>query len=402
MKNILTSSQQIMLVDEQERNLPLVYASGLSITVSLMLLFGLTMLYSTSYEIAGSSFFIKQIIWACLGTSAAIAIFFIGYQRLSDYSLAFIGAVIIMLLVARFFFPAINGAHRWIKIPHVGNIQPSEFAKLAIVLYLSKYCSEKIRSLNQFSYKKGFLPGLVISGSVVGLVLIGKDLGTTALLATVILLTMFIAGLKLRYFLAVPPLLAGAVLYLKKFDLERWSRMTSFLDPEKVQKTDGYQLWNSLMAFGSGNWFGLGFAESRLKAKYLPEAHTDFILSIVGEELGFLFILLVILAYISFMYFAIRISMSARNRQGMLLGFGITAMISLQAIINIGVVSGSFPTKGMPAPFISYGGSNLIMCLMSTGLLISIAVDSAYPGLNRDLLSRLKHEFKRIHPDNWL
>ena len=206
-----------------------------------------------------------------------------------------------------------------------------------------------------------------------GLILIGKDLGTTVLLAAVIWIILFVTGVKLRFIL--PPLIIIPIIpfILKHYNKIRWVRITSFLNPERYQQSTGYQLWLSILAMGSGSWTGLGFAKSRMKAKYLPEAHTDFILSIVGEELGYITLLILILIYIIFFILSVYISTRARDKEGMILGFGLSAMIALQAIINIGVVSGAFPTKGMPAPFISYGGSNMIVCLVSAGFLISIA-----------------------------
>jgi cell division protein FtsW len=189
--------------------------------------------------------------------------------------------------------------------------------------------------------------------------------------------------------------LPALVWYLYRHDPERWSRLTSFLTPELLQKTDAYQLWNSLLALGSGGWFGIGFMESRLKAKYLPEAHTDFILSIVGEELGLLAMLLVIAAYMLFMFFALKISLNAKRRQAMLLGVGVTMLIVLQAFVNIGVISGALPTKGMPAPLISYGGSNLLMCWIGIGLLAGIALENIYPDYSRVLWERLNRVLHR-------
>lgn len=209
-----------------------------------------------------------------------------------------------------------------------------------------------------------------------GLVIIGKDWGTTILLAATAGLMLFVAGVRLAYLLIGPAILPFLFIYAKYMDAERWSRMTSFLDPEIVAKDSGYQLWNSLMALGSGFWSGLGFTQSRLKWNYLPEAHTDFILSIVGEELGFIAILAVIFGYIVILLTSVYISIMSKDRQGMLLGFGISSMITMQALINIGVISGTFPTKGIPAPFISYGGSNLMMSIVCIGLLLSVAMDS--------------------------
>jgi cell division protein FtsW len=382
---------------EKENPASINYAVGLLVTASLILLFGLTMLYSTSYGTAGSTYFVKQLVWSGVGMSAAFFIFFVGYKTISNYSPLFILGVILLLIIADFCFPAVKGANRWIKIPGMGNIQPSEFAKIAVVLFLSKYCAEKMRYINELSLKKGIFPAICVCVVVIGLVFAGKDWGTTFLISSVAGLMLFAAGIRLL-FLLIPLLLLvpAAIAYLRYFDPERWSRMTTFLHPEAFHKSDGYQLWNSQLALGSGGFSGLGFMGSRMKAKYLPEAHTDFILSIVGEELGFVCLVLVILAYIAFMYFAIKISVNSNNKQGMLLGFGITSVLVIQAIINIGVISGALPTKGMPAPFISYGGSNLVMSMMSVGLLMSIGIESAYPNLNKEILSDFKSRLTAI------
>ncbi|OGV50752.1 MAG: hypothetical protein A2X49_12090 [Lentisphaerae bacterium GWF2_52_8] len=386
---------------DQEESASIVHAAGLIVTVSLILLFGLTMLYSTSSNIAGSSFFVKQLFWAVLGLAAALTVFVIGYRKLLDCSLALIGLSIILLIAADFFFPAVNGAHRWIPIPKVGNIQPSELAKIAICLFLAKFCSEKMRYINEiFSFKKGVvIPACMVCGPVLALVLLGKDLGTTCLLFAVMMLIFFAAGLQLRWsvlpFAVLPPL---GLWIIKHFDPERWSRLTSFLNPELCEKTDGYQLWLSILALGSGGTYGVGFTESRLKASYLPENHTDFILAIVGEEMGYIGLCAVLVAYAAFIFFAIQISINARTKQGMLLGFGLSSTLMLQAIINIGVVSGALPTKGMPAPFISYGGSNLIICLTAVGFLLSIAAESASPGLNEFIWDLAKSKLQYLNP----
>ncbi len=377
----------------------LVPATGLVLTVALIMLFGLTMLYSTSYTLVGTSYFVKQLVWAGIGVTGAVAVILVGYRLISDLSLVWLLVAVGLLIVADFFCPAIKGAHRWIVIPKIGSIQPSELAKLAVVIFLAKYCAENMRYLNTFAIKNSVFPAAFVCAVMLGLIFLGKDWGTTALLAAVAGLMFFIAGVRLLYLL-VPTviILPSAFFWLRYMDPERWSRLTSFLNPELCQQADGYQLWNSFLALGSGNFSGLGFTLSRLKNQYLPEAHTDFILSIVGEELGYLFLCLVVLAYATFLVFAVMISLRARNTQGMLLGFGVTAVIIIQAIINIGVISGSLPTKGMPAPFISYGGSNLLMCLLGTALLLSVALDSAFPDYNKKLLAairtRLQHKKK--------
>jgi cell division protein FtsW len=396
MQNIHIPEQLYEQYGQSPAEKSFMYACGMLIVVTFILLFGLTMLYSTSYDptFYGVEYFKKQLQWTIVGLFAGIAAFVIGHKKLSDASTIFMLLAMIMLIIADFCFPAVKGAHRWIKLKSIigisANIQPSELAKIAFALYLAKFCSSEMRYINEIFRPKAIL-FFLMSGLIIGLVLIGKDLGTTLLLVTVMVIVLFVTGMRLRWI--VPPAVIFITLltvYVKYFDPERLSRLTSFIDPESCRTKAGYQLWNSLLAFGSGNWVGIGFGESRLKAKYLPEAHTDFILSIVGEELGLVALTLVILAYLAFAWFALKISLNSRTRQGTLLGIALTSIIILQAIINIGVVSGAFPTKGMPAPFISYGGSNLVMVLTAVGLLMSIAAETTSRGFHDELLQSLK------------
>lgn len=370
------------------------YACGLMITVTVILLFGLTMLYSTSFNTDGTRFFYNQLLWACIGLAAGGVVFVVGHQRLAEISLILVIVSIMLLAIADFAFPAVKGAHRWIRLSFGGfqlSIQPSEFAKLAMALFLAKYCAENARHINKLFRRNGpFFPALVC-GTIMLFVLAGRDLGTTLLLGGVMLIVFFVAGMRLLFIL--PPIAVGSTglfFLLKRFDSVRWARLTSFINPEAYQNTEGYQLWNSFLALGSGNWFGIGFMESRIKAKYLPEAHTDFILSIVGEELGLISLLAVMAAYLLFAYFALKISLNSPSKQGMLLGTALVATTILQAIINIGVICGGLPTKGMPAPFISYGGSNLLMNLISVGLFLSIAAENVFPGFHDELLESIK------------
>ncbi len=396
MQNIHIPEQILEQYSKTPAEKSIIYACGMLIVVTFILLFGLTMLYSTSYDPAyyGAAYFKKQLQWASVGLLSGITVFIVGHKKLSELSLFLMLLAIGLLGVADFCFPAIKGAHRWIKLESIigvpANIQPSELAKIALALYWSKYCASNMRYINEIFKLKSLIP-LGICGLLVALVLLGKDLGTTLLLISVMAIVVFVTGLRLRW-LILPALLGLPALFwvIKRFDPERLSRLTSFFDPESCRSESGYQLWNSLLALGSGGWFGIGFGESRLKAKYLPEAHTDFILSIVGEELGLIALSLVLLAYLAFAWFALKISLNSRTRQGMLLGLALTSIIILQAIINIGVVSGAFPTKGMPAPFISYGGSNLVMVLTAVGLLMSIAAETAASGFHTELLESIK------------
>ena len=341
-------------------------------SVFILMLFGLVMLYSTvMWKENGITIVYKQTYWIIVGIFSASAVNLVGYKKISHHSEAFI-IVSCALLFAVLFSKPINGAYRWISLPFgIGNIQPSEFAKLSIIMFLAKQYSKNLRTL-KYSWKALFYP-ISICAVTALLIILEGDLGTTALLCFIIWFMTFAAGIRVWFLILSLPIIKAVPIIIKYTSKVRWARMTSYLEPEKYQATTGYQLWLSILALGSGSWTGRGFAHSRLKANYLPEAHTDFILSIIGEELGYLAIVTIIALYGLILILGTIISIRAKDRNAMLLGFGITVMISLQALINIGVISGALPTKGMPAPFISYGGSNLIVCLTGVGLLMSIA-----------------------------
>ena len=366
---------------------------SLLLVTTILVVFGLTMLYSASFGHAGLTYFRKQLLWVALGLSAAVTVFVVGYRKIADASPIWMGICFVALMAAKFLFPPVNGASRWIRLPGGASIQPSEFAKVAIVLFVAHYCSEHPRTFANIRTKYGLLPLLGITGLLIGSILLGKDLGTTVLATVAATAALFAAGLYLRYMVIPLAAFVAAGVFVYLFDPMRMGRVTSFLNPEAVQAGKGYQLWVSLMALGSGNWFGIGFMESRMKAKYLPEAHTDFILSVIGEELGFVAMAALIILYTLWGLFALRIALNSNSRLGAILGFALCCSITLQAGINIAVVSGSIPTKGMPAPFISFGGSSMIASLIAVGLLMSIAMDSLTPGYNISLQNKLKHFF---------
>ena len=360
------------------------YALTAGFLALMIMMFGLTMLYSTSFATVGEKFFHAQLKWAVISVFAMGGVIFIGYKRISSWSLWLMAVVAVLLVWAAFFSKEINGANRWIIIPGMSmRFQPSEMAKVVLALFGAKVVSEHLRDV--CSYKKLFtqmwLPVAMIF-CILGLVVCGKDLGTTLLLATAMFSLFFAAGLQKRFLLVIPVFLTILVLYLVFLDPERMSRAISFWNPgeQSLRAADGYQLWNSWLALGSGGWTGIGFMESRMKHSYLPEAHTDFILAVVGEELGYIGLICVILAYIAFGYFGMKIALNSRSRSGMLLAQTITLIIVLQAAINIGVVSGGLPTKGISAPLISYGGSNLLMNMVMVGLLVSVGLENV-PGL---------------------
>ena len=396
---------QVELQTERETERSFLYACGALLTFAILLFFGLTMLYSASFVTKGTEYFAKQIFWAVVGVFVGGAVFIVGYRRLSDYSLHIIGIVCILLIIAGFFMREVNGANRWIFISIAGrefSLQPSELAKPALLLYITRYCADNLRTINNFNllkpvnwnwryFRNGPLPAMMVCGVLCLLVRAGDDLGTTLLLGATMMAILLASGFN-PYIGIGAPIAAGVGLffYLKNFDAMRWARLSSFLHPELDTQGDAYQLWLSLLALGSGKWRGVGFMDSRLKQKYLPEHHTDFILSIVGEELGFISLVAVIATYLILALFGAAIAINARTRQGMLLAYGVVMLIVMQGAINIGVVSGAFPTKGIPAPLISYGGSNLLMSLILLGFLMSVAVDTAIPDFYPTLHKRLE------------
>ena len=376
---------------------PLAEGITLFIIALTLVLFGLVILYSTSLGIKNAStyYFVRQLQWCGLGFAAMAAVIVIGYKKLSDWSWLFMIGVTVMLIAA-LMFPAIKGARRWIQLPGIGSIQPSEYAKFIIALFMAKLSADKIKMIETSPFKF-----ILLSCSIcvipIALVMLGRDLGTTLLLSIIVYAILYAAGTRLRYLLPVPLILAPVIfLLIKFFSPFRWKRLVMYLDPELYQADIGYQLWLSILALGSGNWTGVGFAESRMKHKYLPEAHTDFILSIVGEEMGYICMCMVSLGYLAFILFAVRICVKARTRQGMFLVFGLTTFLAIQAVINIGVISGAFPTKGMPAPFISYGGSSLVACLTATGLIISVALDATYPDYPATLRELIRNKWRSL------
>ena len=377
---------------------PYANAMGLLTVTVILVSLGLTMLYSASFVLSGINFFKKQLIWVGGGIVIGTAAFLTGYRRLSKYRGLFLLICWAMLVGALFFAP-VNGARRWIRfvLPALGevSIQPSELTKIALCLFVAGYCTDFARSFTLLKHWRGIVPLAFYVGVTGGLVWAGKDMGTCLLILICAACIMVAGGLYLRYALiGGVGVLGYFALHILK-DPERFSRIATISDPSKDGLGAGYQLYRSLMALGSGGWFGLGFGQGRLKIKYLPEQHTDFILAVVGEELGLVTIWLIIILYLLWGYFALRIALGAKTRLGMLLGCGLTVAIQVQALINLAVISGSAPTKGMPAPFISYGGSNIAASIIAVSLLLSIARESACPGYSDALLESIKNKFRK-------
>jgi cell division protein FtsW len=270
----------------------------------------------------------------------------------------------------------INGAYRWVELGPL-RFQPSELAKIATILSLAAYAAFYQRQMGRF--KIGLLfPGLGLLAVLV-LIFAGRDYGTTMLLAAVSFMMLVVAGAKIRY--VMPFLLIGvlALGYMMWHNPTRRDRLMAWFHPEQYLDGTGYQAYQAKIALGSGGVDGLGLGNGRQKLGFVPEHHTDFIFSIIGEELGLVATMGVVLAFITIVICGTLIAWRARDPFGVYLASGITFLIGLQAFINIGVVTSVLPNKGLPLPFISYGGSNLLLMLFSMGLLLSVARQANEP-----------------------
>ena len=340
--------------------------------VSALLALGLVMLYSATMFHRSGGFWSGQLLWCCIGVVVCLGAAMSDYQLLKKVSVPVL--VLALLLLVAVMVPGIglerNGARRWLQLPGT-TFQPSEFAKLAVIIALAHYCERKGRRMGTF--KNGLLiPGMVL-GLFLGLIFIEPDWGATALLAAVCGLMLILAGTKIRYM--APPVIgvmcAGG--YLLSQNTVRLNRITSWLDPEGTKQGGGYQAWQSLIALGSGGTTGLGLGNGRQKLGFVPEHQTDFIFSVIGEELGLIATMAVVVGFVLFLVCGGFIAMRARDFFGFLLASGLTFLIGLQAVINIGVVTSMLPNKGLPLPFISRGGTNLVVMLFCVGVLLSIA-----------------------------
>jgi len=347
-------------------------STTLVFVVSALLALGLVMLFSATMFHRGSPIWGSQVLWCCIGLVVCLGTAMVDYQVLKKVSV--LALVLALLLLVAVMIPGIglerNGARRWLQLPGT-TFQPSEFAKLAVIIALAHYCERKGRRMGTF--KNGLLiPGMVLA-LFLGLIFIEPDWGATALLATVCGLMLFLAGTKLRFM--VPPVivLGAAGGFLLSQNTLRLNRIMSWLDPEGTKQGVGYQAWQSLIALGSGGTTGLGLGNGRQKLGFVPEHQSDFIFSVIGEELGLIATMSVVVGFVLFLVCGAFIAMRSRDFFGFLLASGLTFLIGLQAFINIGVVTSTLPNKGLPLPFISRGGTNLVAMLFCVGVLLSIA-----------------------------
>lgn len=337
--------------------------------VAALLALGMVMLYSSTMARSGTQLLLTQLLWGALGLIGCIAVTLMDYRWLRKIAWPLL-AVAVVLLALVMLGPKINGARRWLGHGSV-RLQPSELAKFALLIVLAWYGERYQRQMQ--TWKRGILiPGLIIA-VVLGLIFVEPDRGATILLASVSGTLLLVAGVRWRFI--IPPVLLGVAGLLLSLlhDSMRTNRISAWLNPEGHKSGAGYQAYEAMIALGAGGWTGLGLGNSKQKLGFVPENHTDFIFSIIGEELGLVATLLVIAAFIAIVVCGVYIALRAPDTFGLLLGTGIAFLIGLQAFINIGVVTSALPNKGLSLPFISYGGSSLITMLTSVGVLLSIA-----------------------------
>jgi cell division protein FtsW len=343
-------------------------------------LFGVVMVYSASAVLAqnehhGSFYYvIKQGIWTAIGLVAMLFMMQFDYNRLRDRRIVY-GLLLLtgILLLGVFGFSPINGARRWIKFRGL-SIQPSEISKLALAIFMAYFLEKQTGEERDFW--RTFIPCGLVTAVLAGLIVIEPDFGTSMMLAVMFVVVIYAAGARVLHLVmaAAPALILAAGLLI--FVPWRLARLITFLDPWADPQKSGFQVVQSLIAVGSGGPNGLGFAQGKQKMLFLPFAHSDFIFAVIGEELGLVGTLAVLAGFGLFLWRGLRTSLLAADRFGKLLSLGIVTGIVAQALFNMSVVLSLVPTKGIPLPFISYGGSSLVPTLAAVGVLLNISQHS--------------------------
>ncbi|GEL70796.1 MULTISPECIES: putative lipid II flippase FtsW [Myxococcus] len=343
--------------------------------------FGLVMVYSASAVLAqdklgDSLYFLKrQLVAAGLGLVAMAVAMKVGWRRLARWAYPLLLAAIVLLVLVN--IPGIGstagGARRWIRLPGFG-LQPAEVAKFAWVVYLSYSLAKKREKVAKFSV--GFVPHLALCGILVLLCMMQPDFGSSVLLVFMLFVLLFAAGAKLSYLVGMV-LLALPLAYVAIASSPyRMKRILAFMDPWAHRHDVGYQVAESLMSIGSGGVVGLGLGDGRQKLFFLPEAHTDFIFSIIAEETGLIGVGLLVVLYGVVLWRGVRASLAAGETFGTYLGLGISSIIAFQAAVNMCVAMGLLPTKGLTLPFVSYGGSSLVVLMGAAGVLLSLSANT--------------------------
>lgn len=340
--------------------------------------FGIVMLAGTSdvraQALYGDAFYFmkRQLLWLAIAVVAGLAVSRLDYhiwQKLAVPVFIF-SAIILTIVLIPGFGVKVGGSRRWLRLGFA-SIQPSEIGKFGMILFLAWWMHKERRRVLEF--KKGFLYPFILTCVLLLLILLEPDFGTTILCGAVAMALLATGGARLFYVLSTGLIGVAGLVVLLLNNPVRARRIMAFLNPTEYADSEGYHLISSINALTQGGIGGVGLGKSMQKHFYLPEAHTDFIFAIIGEELGLIATLMVVLFFTAFFICGLIVSLKAYDKFGRMLAYGITLMISLQAVINIGVVTGCLPTKGLPLPFISFGGSSLVMSMVSVGVLANIA-----------------------------
>ncbi len=352
--------------------------SALLFCVILLVGIGLTMNYSASAVLArerfgDSYFFLKRTFFfsaiGFAGMALATRFDYEGYRKLV-YPILFAALFLVGLVFIPGIGKTIGGATRWINLGF-GSFQPSEAAKVAMIIFLAYSLEKKSGKIRSFGV--GFLPHIIFMAVVAACILLQRDFGAAATIAAITWIMMFVAGVRLPYLLGLFAAALPVAVMLVAGSEYRRRRILAFLNPWDDQYGSGFQMIQSFVAFNEGSLFGKGLGQGQQKLFYLPEAHTDFIFSVIGEELGLVGILLVIALFCFLCYRGLRIALRAPDMFGRYLALGCTLLIGLEAALNMGVVMGILPTKGLALPFISYGGSSLVVSLVAVGILLNVS-----------------------------
>jgi cell division protein FtsW len=361
----------------------LTYDTYLFGAAMLIVVVGMVMIYSASAIITmqkvGSDnpyyFITRQLVWLVAGSAVMITLMHVDAARLRDRRIIYgiVAAVLVALVIALFQSP-INGTHRWIVVLHRFQLQPSEFAKPALVLFLASYLARKEERINELT--STLLPLAFVVAIFAVLILLEPDFGTASTLVLVAAGMIFAAGVSwMRVVTFALMIIPAALLLVLSADYRR-ERLVTFLNPEADPLGKGFQAMQSLIALGTGGLRGLGIGNGRQKLFFLPEPHTDFIFSIIGEEIGFIGAFLLVAVFAFLVWRGFRVTRFSQNRFDFYAALGFTLMIGVQALLNISVALCLMPTKGLPLPLVSYGGSSLITSLIAVGILLNLSQQS--------------------------
>ena len=363
------------------------YDSTLLITVAAFLLISVVMVYSSSSVVGltnydDAAYFMKrQVLWIIIGLALMVIAMHTDHRMFSDDRAALGLVIVSLLLLAATFVPVIgrevNGARRWLSLGAL-TFQPSELAKFTVVVYLSYSIAKKGERIRDFA--QGLVPVFVVTGMFIGVVVFQPDFGTAMMLAGVTFIMLFVGGARIAHLCGVLLVFLPVAYFAVVETAYRARRIFAFLDPWSDPQGAGYQIIQSFLAFGSGGIFGRGLGEGRQKLLFLPERHSDFIYAVIGEEVGIIGALVVLVLFCIILWRGVVISLTVKERFSSLLAVGITVLISLQAFINMAVVTGILPTKGTVLPLVSFGGSSLVVTLVAIGVLLNISREAVHGG----------------------